>query len=69
MLEALDDGFAIEVADFHQLLLNIKQRAVLTEHVFFSSGNAIDQMFIQLRPGFHEEVQRRATTLNSSTTS
>jgi hypothetical protein len=66
MLDALDDGYAIEVADFHRLLVTIKQRAVLTEHVFFSSGNAIDQMFIQLRPGFHEEVQRRATMLSSS---
>jgi hypothetical protein len=69
MLEAIDDGHAIEVADFHHLLLTIKQRAVLTEHVFFSSGNAVDQMFIQLRPGFHDEVKKRATMLNSSTAS
>lgn len=65
MLEALDDGHAIEVADFHRLLLTIKQRAVLTEHVFFSSGNAVDQMFIQLRPGFLEEIQRKAKMLDN----
>jgi hypothetical protein len=28
----------------------------LPEHAFFSSGNDLDQMFIQLKPGFIEQV-------------
>ncbi len=69
MLDGIEDGVAIEIADFHRLLLTIKQQAVITEHVFFSSGNDIDQMFIQLRPGFLEQVEGSATMLNSFMTS
>src|SRR5262249_8828923 len=61
MLEALQDGVAIEMNDFHRLMMTIKKRSALPNHAFFASGNEIDQMFIQLKQGFLDEVRRNET--------
>jgi hypothetical protein len=56
MLDAAADGTVIEMVEFHDLVLRIKQASALPEHAFFASGNDLDRMFIQLKPGFHERV-------------
>jgi hypothetical protein len=56
MLQAAADGIAIEMAEFHDLVLGIKQASALPEHAFFASGNDLDRMFIQLKSGFEERV-------------
>lgn len=63
MLSALEDGLAIELADFHWLMLRIKQRNLLPHFVSFASGNELDEMFIQLKPGFCEELERQQSEL------
>ena len=55
-LSAASDGVAIEMSEIHRFMLFIKQHGLLPGHVFFSSGNNLDQMFIQLKPGFVEQV-------------
>jgi hypothetical protein len=56
MLLAAEDGIAIEMSEFHRLMLAIKQQSVLPAHAFFASGNDLDKMFIQLKPGFLEQL-------------
>ena len=53
---AASDGIALEMSDFHRLLLSIKQNNRMPEHAFFASGNEIDTMFIQLKRGFLERL-------------
>jgi len=65
MIEALTNGVAIEMADFHRLMLRIKQRSALPDHAFFASGNDLDQMFIQLKPGFVQEVEKNEAILST----
>jgi hypothetical protein len=55
-LSAASDGVAIEMSEIHRFMLFIKQHSLLPDHAFFSSGNDLDQMFIQLKPGFVEQV-------------
>jgi hypothetical protein len=57
MLTAAASGTVMEMADFHALLLAIKRRSALPEYAFFASGNDLDKMFIQLKPGFAEQVR------------
>lgn len=54
MVRAAVDGLAIEINDFHRLLLEIKQTDLLPNHAFFASGNDIDKMFVLLKNGFLE---------------
>ncbi len=56
MLDAAVDSVAIEMAEFHRLMLAIKQSSALPDHAFFASGNDLDKMFIQLKPGFVERI-------------
>jgi hypothetical protein len=56
MIMAATDGITIEMTAFHRLMLAVKQRSALPEHAFFASGNDLDKMFIQLKPGFLENV-------------
>jgi hypothetical protein len=57
MLSAVSDGIPLEMAEIHNFMLLIRRRSLLPEHAFFSSGNELDQMFIQLKPGFMEQVE------------
>jgi hypothetical protein len=57
MLSAVSDGIALEMAEIHNFMLSIRRGSLFPEHAFFSSGNRLDQMFIQLKPGFMEEVE------------
>jgi hypothetical protein len=57
MLSAASEGVALEMAEIHNFMLIIRQRSLLPEHAFFSSGNELDQMFIQLKPGFKEQIE------------
>jgi hypothetical protein len=57
MITAATDGIALEMTDFHQLMISIKNRSLLPEHVFFASGNDLDKMFIQIKPGFVEQFR------------
>jgi hypothetical protein len=56
MVLAASDGVAIEISDFHQLMLDIKQRQLCPDKAFFASGNEIDKMFILLKPGFADAL-------------
>jgi hypothetical protein len=55
-IQAATDGVPIEMVEFHDLALRIKQTSALPDHAFFASGNDLDHMFIQLKPGFHERL-------------
>jgi hypothetical protein len=56
MISAASDGVVIEMSEIHRFMLSIRKNSLFPEHVFFSSGNELDRMFIQLRPGFLEKV-------------
>lgn len=57
MIMAVSNGVPLEMGDFHALMLSIKKTSALPHHAFFASGNDLDRMFIQLRPGFVEQVR------------
>lgn len=57
MITAAAAGVVLEMVDFHALMLAIKRRSALPAHAFFASGNDLDKMFIQLKPGFPEQVR------------
>jgi hypothetical protein len=56
MLRAAGEGYAIEMADFHQFMLEIKKKNLLPDHAFFASGNDVDTMFINLRKGYRDKL-------------
>lgn len=58
MLSAASEGLALEMVDIHNFMLVIRQKSLLPDHAFFSSGNDLDRMFIQLKPGFIEQVEK-----------
>jgi len=58
MVDAALEGYVVEMATFHNLMLEIKRRNLLPEHAFFASGNELNTMFINLRPGFREKLQQ-----------
>lgn len=64
MIDAVEAGFAIEMKDFHELVITIKRRGILGDHVFFASGNEIDKMFLLVRPGFVEGVKNFSQMLS-----
>jgi len=67
MIEAVVAGFAIEMREFHELMLAIKKMGVLGDHVFFASGNEIDKMFLLVRLGFVEGVKEFSAELCPAT--
>jgi hypothetical protein len=56
MMLAADEGYVLEMATVHELLLALKKRSLLPDHVFFASGNDLDKMFVLLRPGFDSKL-------------
>jgi hypothetical protein len=54
--KAFHDGRAVELADFHQLMLTIKTGGYLDGEVFFASGNDYEKMFVLIRDDFVERV-------------
>ena len=65
MIDAAVNGLAIEMRDFHRLMLTIKSRGFLADSVFFASGNEIDKMFLLLRPDFVEGVRQFSEELKA----
>ena len=63
MLSAVADGVLLEMADCHRLMVAIKAKSALPDHAFFASGNDLDKMFVQLRPGFVEQLDGVIATL------
>jgi len=63
MLGAALEGYAVEMQTFHSLMLAVKKRSLLPEHAFFASGNELDTMFINLRPGFREKLEENKEQL------
>jgi len=64
MLRAAVEGYAIEIKTFHNLMLKVKKRNLLPDHVFFASGNDIDTMFINFRRGYRERLIKAETSLS-----
>ncbi|WP_428265027.1 hypothetical protein [Haliangium sp.] len=56
MIEAHANGQLLEMQDVHKLLLAVKRSSCASGDAFFADGNALDEMFIRLRPGFVEAV-------------
>lgn len=56
MAFGVEDGLAIEMVDFHRMMLIIKTQGLLQGEVFFASGNTLDKMFVSLREDFVERV-------------
>ena len=56
MALGVEDGLAIEMVDFHSMMLAIKTRGLLQGEVFFASGNTLDKMFVSLRDDFADRV-------------
>ena len=63
MIRAVADGFPVEMAQFHRIMLAIKQGSLLPEHSFFASGNDLEKMFILLKPGFQDSAQKIVSAL------
>jgi hypothetical protein len=63
MVIAAADGFAIELADFHHLMLELKEKNLMPDLVFFASGNDLDKMFIMLKRGFVERIEATASSI------
>jgi hypothetical protein len=63
LILAVSEGVRLEMADCHRLMLHIKQGSLMPDHVYFASGNDLDQMFILLKPGFLDEVKSRGDLL------
>jgi hypothetical protein len=59
MLSAAIDGVRLEMAEVHDLMLRIKRDDALPDYVSFASGNELDRMFIHIKPGFLEHLDRR----------
>lgn len=68
MINAAAEGTAIEMVDFHHLMLRIKESNLLSDCVHFASGNALDAMFIQLRPSFPQRFAQVCEELGSGGT-
>ena len=60
MIEALASGQLLEMHEVHDLLLAVKRSGCASDDAFFAGGNALDEMFIRLRPGFADAVQQQA---------
>lgn len=69
VIYAAADGVVAEMVDFHALMLAIKKRSALPKHAFFASGNDLDKMFIQLKPGFPDQVRATPDLLGQASDS
>ena len=58
LIYAAVDGIAIEIRQFHDLMLRVRQAELAPNHAFFASGNEIEKMFILLKPGFVEALSK-----------
>lgn len=58
MIKGLENGIVCEMATIHDLLLKFKAEGALATHLKFASGNELDRMFIDIRPGFFEAARR-----------
>jgi len=68
MLDAASEGVPLEMETVHQFLLMIKERNILTDCVFFASGNSLDKMFIRLKPTFPQRLVEALGELPSEIT-
>jgi hypothetical protein len=64
-LDASLQGDIVEMGMLNRMLLAMKRAGVAPETVFFASGNDVDEMFVQLRPGFIEGVRANADEILS----
>lgn len=64
MIRSAASGSAVEMTQLHRMMLQVKKESLLPEHVYFSSGNALDGMFVTLRPGFLEAVRPHLAILS-----
>ena len=59
MIKGLENGIVCQMAELQDdLLLKFKAEGVLAAHFKFASGNELDRMFIDIRPGFFEAARR-----------
>jgi hypothetical protein len=56
MMLAAVEGYVLEMATLHDVLLALKRASSLPDHVFFASGNELDRMFVLLKPGFDSKL-------------
>jgi hypothetical protein len=56
MMLAAVEGYVLEMAALHDVLLALKKASSLPDHVFFASGNELDRMFVLLKPGFDSKL-------------
>jgi hypothetical protein len=54
MISGVDQGFICEMDTVHKFFLALKQEGRFSEFVRFASGNDLDRMFVDIRPGFFE---------------
>ncbi len=59
MIKGLEQGSICEMATIHELFLALKAEGNFAEHLKFASGNELDRMFIDIRPGFFEKVRQQ----------
>jgi hypothetical protein len=57
MIAGVDEGLICEMESVHKFFLSLKQEGKLSEHVRFASGNDLDRMFVDIRPGFFEAAR------------
>lgn len=56
MILAASEGYVLEMATLHDLVLRVKKRGLLPDLVFFASGNDLDKMFVLFRPDFDRKL-------------
>ena len=56
MIGAAREGYVLEMATLHDLLLAVKKRNLLPDLVFFASGNELDKMFVLFKQGFDRDL-------------
>jgi hypothetical protein len=53
------------MVQFHQLMLRLKKEGTMPNHLYFASGNDLDKMFVQIKPGFIEKLRDAVADLNT----
>ncbi len=59
MLRALQSGVVCEMDQMYQQVLHFKKRGLFPEYLKFAAGNDLNRMFVEIRPGFLDEVETR----------
>ena len=62
-IRGLASGCAVEMREFHSLMLAIKRSGLAKDYAYFASGNEMDKMFVLLRDGFVASVKRENALL------